>query len=167
MKRAFLWITRIVIGIGLLATAVGGAYAIDPTLFDYFFEFIGLTPEEIGNITYGIGGLTGLGVVAKVLKLSVNTDTMALQVHNEKIISQYKAELEKERENHALEINALNEKYANQYDELKQEMAQVKNTNALILQGQVMSAERIKNYTFTSDEDTKQAEEFISKVKGL
>jgi hypothetical protein len=77
MKRAFLWFTRIIIGIGLLATAVGGAYAIDPTLFDYFFEFIGLTPEEIGNITYGIGGLTGLGVVSKVLKVSVNTDVMA------------------------------------------------------------------------------------------
>jgi len=45
--------------------------------FDYFFEFIGLTPEEIGNITYGIGGLTGLGVVSKVLKVSVNTDVMA------------------------------------------------------------------------------------------
>ena len=167
MKRAVLWFTRSLIAIGLLATAIGTAYSIDPTLFNYFFEFAGLTPEEIGSLALPVGLLSGLGITSKILKTSVNTDLLALKVHYEDQLALVKNELVVERETHAQEILSMQERYESQYSELMATNKALYEVDMLILQSRVNDAKRIISYDFTSDEDKEKAELFIKSVEEL
>ena len=167
MKRAVLWITRGLIAVGLLAFAFGTAYKYDPTLFNYFFEFIGLTPEEIGELSIYLGATSLMGVGAKLLKTSVNTDTLALKVHYENQLALVKNELKVEREAHAQEILSMQERYESQYSELMATNKALYEVDMLILQSRVNDAKRIISYDFTSDEDKEKAELFIKSVEEL
>lgn len=165
IKRAMLWFTRILIGLAIIGGILLKAYEIDPTLFDYFFEFTGLNPADIGNIGTGTVFIGGLGIVAKLLKTSVNTDLIALKLHYEQQLKIATESFEKREQELLTHISTMEGQDKIKYDNMAQEMEALKGLVQLSLEGQVISANRVKSYSFTSKEDYDNAEAFIKKVE--
>ena len=167
MKKGLLWLSRVLIGVGFVATTIGLIYASHPEYFDYIFNFLGMTNQEIETVSYLTGFTVVAGVVTKILKLGVNSDMLALRVVYENLLTQ------NDNTNKALILTqniALKEIKNNEiehYNALSAKQDYIKQQNALILQGFILQNERISRYDFTSDLDKDQAQEFIGKVGEL
>lgn len=167
MKKGLLWLSRILIGLGVVATTIGLVYASHPEYFDYVFDFLGMEQEEISLVSYLLGGTTAVAGATKVLKLGVNSDMLALRVYYEGLLEQ-NSNTNKHMilaQNQAIEEIKIND--IEHYNELKQRQDYIDRQNALILEGQVLSAKRVLRYEFTSDLEKEEAQAFIDKVREL
>ena len=167
MKKGLLWLSRIGIGLGAVATTIGLIYSSHPEYFDYVFDFLGMTEEEIETVSYLMGFTVVAGVVTKVLKLGVNSDMLGLEVKYERMLSQ-NSDTNKHMifaQNQAIEEIKNND--IEHYNELRERQDYIDRQNALILEGQVLTAKRVVRYEFTSDLEKQEAQAFIDKVREL
>jgi len=167
MKKGLLWLSRIGIGLGVVATTIGLIYASHPEYFDYVFDFLGLTEGEISLVSYLLGGTTLIAGATKVLKLGVNSDMLALKVYYERLLDQNSTT----NMNMIIAQNEAIEEIKNNdiehYNELRERQDYIDRQNALILEGQVLTAKRVVRYEFTSDLEKQEAQAFIDKVREL
>ena len=167
MKKGLLWLSRIGIGLGVVATTIGLIYASHPEYFDYVFDFLGLTEGEISLVSYLLGGTTLIAGATKVLKLGVNSDMLALKVYYERLLDQNSTT----NMNMIIAQNEAIEEIKNNdiehYNELRERQDYIDRQNALILEGQVLTAKRVVRYEFTSDLEKEEAQAFIDKVGEL
>lgn len=84
MKKFILVAVNTALVITTLTTAVSGIYAINPSLFNYALDFIGMTPQEVTVFAQNMGIVTGLGIVAKSVNKVVNKENMMMKYYYEK-----------------------------------------------------------------------------------
>ncbi len=98
MKKFILIAVNTALGITAVTTAVTGLYAINPSMFNYALEFIGMTPQEVTVFAQNIGMVTGLGILSKSVNKVVQRENLTLKYYYEKELKNQDALFQKRLE---------------------------------------------------------------------
>lgn len=155
LVNTFLVLTGIAAGVGLV-------YTVQPQLFQYAFETIGLSEQHIATAATLLTGVTVFGSLSKYLKGVVNAQELF-----------HKSEVSRQ-------LNLQNEKHQTELDEIKtSRIEEIKlfsdiinevitkqnnseKTNELILANLAITAQRNINSNLVSDEDKTAYTAFIN-----
>lgn len=120
MKRAMYIIFNILLGLGVVTTAMGTLYYVEPSIFEWFFDWLDLSEGMRSVFTMTIGGTTIAGIGTKVLRTVVNTDNLKRDALHE-------LEVRKIEEKYSTEINSLK----SDFEELIKVVTETSNENVL------------------------------------
>lgn len=109
MKKFILVAINIGLGISAVTTAISAAYAINPSMFNYAMDFIGMTPQEVTTFSQNMGIITGLGLLSKSLNKVVNKENLAMKYYYEK-------QLKLQEEEHQAKMKQMDSRLKNQED---------------------------------------------------
>ena len=139
MKKVMYWFFNIMLGIGVLATALGLLYYAEPRIFEWFFDFLNIGEAGRSAFVMTIGGTTIAGAGTKILRTVVNTDNL-------KRDALHKLEMKKINEKHDEEIALLKSDFAKTIEVITETSNDTINAvNVLVAQNELLLEERQLN----------------------
>jgi len=98
MKKYILIAINTALVITAVTTAVSGLYAVNPGLFNYALEFVGMTPQDVTTFAQNMGIVTGLGIISKSVNMSIKKENLSIKYYYEKELKNQDAVFQKKLE---------------------------------------------------------------------
>lgn len=168
MKKVMYWFFNVMLGLGVIVTALGLLYYAEPQIFEWFFDFLNISEAGRSAFVMTIGGTTIAGAGTKILRTVVNTDNLkrdALhQLEVERINEKHEKEMELLKGDFAKTIEVVTEKSNEIIDIVNVLVTQ----NELLLEERQLNAKRMiaSSPKLVPEEVKVEYRDFLSKSQG-